>query len=158
MSRQAEQEIGWYFEKFEVGTVFRTRSLAVTRDLISAFAALTGDNNRLHTNAEFMRESEFGDVIAHGLLLESLGIGLIAELGIFQGTTIALLAANCRFAHTAIPGDEIRVQLTVTEKRLSRKPGRGVLFRTMRILNQRDEVLVESELVSLMRTAPGPSG
>jgi len=145
---------GWYFERFEVGTVFKSKSLAITRELIYGFSDLTGDDNRLHTDPEFMLSSEFGDVIAHGLLLESLGIGLVADLGVFQGTTIALLAADCRFVHTAVPGDQIRVELTITNKRLSTKPGRGVLFRTMRVINQRDEVLVESDLVSLMRTAP----
>lgn len=146
------RDSGWYFEQFEVGQVFKSRSIEITRDRIAQFAALTGDDNRLHTDREFMRQSKFGDVIAHGLLLEALGIGFIAELGVFQGTTIALLYAECRFRNAAIPGDRMRMELVVTDKRPSSRPGRGVLFRTMRLFNQRSEVLVESDLVSLMRT------
>jgi acyl dehydratase len=148
---------GWYFEEFEVGMVFESGPIEITREMISSFAELTGDNNRLHVDPEFMRESEFGDVIAHGLLLESLAIGRVADLGIFQGTTLALLSANCQFKHAATPGDQLRIELEISDKRPSSKPGRGVLFRDMRILNQHGHLLVQSELVSLMRTSP-PAG
>lgn len=149
-----DESMGWYFERFEVGQVFETPSIEITREQIIAFAELTGDRNRLHVDAEFMRASQFGDVIAHGLLVESLGIGLIAGLGVFQGTTIALAQADAGFRGAALPGDRIRVRLEITGARPSRKPDRGVLSRRMEILNQRDELLVECDLTSLMRREP----
>lgn len=145
------ESTGWYFEQFEIGQVFETESITVTREQILAFAELTGDRNRLHIDSDFMRSSQFGDIIAHGLLVESLGIGLVAGLGIFQGTTIALAQADASFRGATLPGDQIHVRLEVTGKRESKKSDRGVLNRQMRVLNQRNELLVECDLTSLMR-------
>lgn len=143
--------MGWYFEQFHVGQRFQTRVLPITREMILGFAELTGDDNPLHTDAEFMRDSDAGDVLAHGLLIESLAVGLIAELGIMQGTTIALAEANCRFLRPVVPGDEIRVVMTVESMRETRRPDRGLLVRRLDVVNQRGDAVIEAQLVGLMR-------
>jgi acyl dehydratase len=143
--------MGLYFEQFEVGQQFETASRRVTREMILEFAELTGDRNPLHTDVDFMRASAAGDVLAHGLLIQSLSVGLIADLGIMTGTTIALLEASCRFVKPVIPGDEVRAVVSIESKRETRKPDRGVLIRKVEVLNQLDEVVVESTLISLMR-------
>jgi acyl dehydratase len=146
----------WY-EEFEVGQMFETRPRRIDRETIRAFADLTGDTNPLHTDVEFMRASQQGDVIAHGLLLEAIAIGLIADLGIMEGTTIALAEVSARFLRPVLPGDEIRVIMSIEDKRESSKPDRGVVVRRADILNQRDEVAVSSTLVSIMKRRPAPS-
>jgi acyl dehydratase len=146
--------MGLYFEQFEVGQQFKTDRRRVTREMILAFADLTGDHNPLHTDVELMRSAPAGDVLAHGLLIQSLSVGLIADLGIMTGTTIALLEASCRFLNPVIPGDEVHAVVTIASKRETSKPDRGVVIRTVEVLNQRDEVAVDSTLVSLMRRRP----
>src|SRR5690348_7756866 len=101
--------MGLWFDDFEVGQVFETDSVVVERDAILEFARLTGDDNPLHTDAQMMRASSYGDVIAHGLFVQSLGVGLIAKLGIMEGTTLALAEINSRFVAPVLPGDEIHV-------------------------------------------------
>ena len=149
--------MGLYFEEFDVGQQFETASRLVTRQMILEFANLTGDGNPLHTDVEFMRESPAGDVLAHGLLIQSLSVGLIADLGIMTGTTIALLEAGCRFLKPVIPGDEVRALVTIESKQDTTKSDRGVLVRKVDVLNQRDEVVVESTLISLMRRRSTPT-
>jgi 3-hydroxybutyryl-CoA dehydratase len=63
---------------------------------IYAFAGLTGDFNPLHVDAEFARQSRFGERIAHGLLTAGListvlGMHLPGPGGIFLSQTLKFL-------------------------------------------------------------------
>jgi acyl dehydratase len=146
--------MGMWFEEFEAGQVFETASRTIERDEILAFAELTGDRNPLHTDIEFMRSSGAGDVIAHGLLIQAIAIGLIADLGVMEGTTIALAGVDANFLEPVLPGDEIQAVMVIDSTRPSKKPDRGVVVRTVEVLNQRDSVAVSSRLVSIMRRRP----
>jgi len=147
--------MGMWYEDFDEGQVFRTASRLVERELIAQFAELTGDDNPIHTDSEFMRASAYGDVIAHGMLVQSLAAGLIADLGIMQGTTIALAGVDSRFIRPVFPGDEISVVMSIASKRQSRKPDRGVVVRHAKVINQRAEVVAETQLITVMkRRAP----
>jgi 3-hydroxybutyryl-CoA dehydratase len=46
-----------------------SRADQVTLDTIRAFAAVSGDVNPLHVDAEFAKRSSFGGIVAHGTLL-----------------------------------------------------------------------------------------
>lgn len=147
--------MGLYFEDFEVGAVYTTATRSIDREDIRHFADLTGDDNPLHTDPEFMRSSPFGDVIAHGLLVEAMAIGLIAELGIMEGTTIALAQADCRFRSPVLAGDQVRAVVEISGARSSdRKPDRGVIHRKISVRNQRDEEVLDMTTVSIMRRRP----
>jgi acyl dehydratase len=144
--------VGQFLEEFAVGDVFTTADRVVTRQDISAFADLTGDHNRLHTDSEFMKQSDFGDVIAHGLLLVSIAIGLIADLGIMQETTIALSEINVRFAHPILAGNRIHAEIEITQVRPSAtKPDRGVLRRVVRVRRDDGVVALEFDTVNVMK-------
>ena len=80
-----------YYEDFAVGDTYVTPSRTVGEYDISQFAGLSGDYNPIHTDATFAEASEFGQRIAHGLLGMSILTGLVVRLGIFEGSTIALL-------------------------------------------------------------------
>jgi len=138
--------------------VFRTESHVVTREGITAFAELTGDTNPLHTDRAFAQAAGFPDVLAHGMYIQSLAIGLIADLGIMTGTTIALLGAESKFRRAAFPGDEISARIRISRKRTTSSPGRGVLWRQVDILNQDDVVLATVRMVGLMRRRDDAAG
>ncbi len=146
--------MGMWFEEFAVGQQFDTEPLVVTRAMILEFAALTGDDNPLHTDGELMKESQFGDIIAHGLLVQSLVIGMIARLGIMEGTTIALAEVTCRFVAPVLVGDRIEASIAISGTRPSRKPDRGVVTRQVETRNQRGTTVMVSTLVSVMRRNP----
>ena len=57
-----------YFEDIQVGDEYLSPGRTITEADIVAFAGLSGDYNVLHTDAEFMKSSIFGERIAHGLL------------------------------------------------------------------------------------------
>jgi acyl dehydratase len=146
-----DEQLGLYFEDFKVGATFRTSTHLVTAAEIEQFAALTGDDNPLHVDPEFARRAGFPDVIAHGVLVQSLAIGLIADLGIMRSTTIALLSSEARFLAPTVAGDTIHVDLRIARKRLSVRGDRGVLWRRAAVVNQKATVVLESRFVNLMR-------
>src|SRR4029450_1440047 len=104
-----------YFDEIQVGEAYESRARTVTEAGIVIFAGLSGDYNILHTDAEFMKSSSFGERIAHGLL------GLAIQSGLFMraGTpfaTVGLGALRWKFKGPIKIGDTIRVRATVTAK------------------------------------------
>ena len=59
---------GLYFEEFEIGKIFQSPGRTITEADVVTFAGLSGDYNPLHTDAEFAKETIFGERIAHGML------------------------------------------------------------------------------------------
>src|SRR5216684_6099022 len=77
-----------YFDDIAVGEAYESPGRTVTEADIVAFAGLSGDYNVLHTDAEFMRTSIFGERIAHGLL----GLAIQSGLGTRATQDYATLA------------------------------------------------------------------
>ena len=57
-----------YFEDVQLGEEYASPGRTVTEADVVIFAGLSGDYNVLHTDAEHMKASQFGERIAHGLL------------------------------------------------------------------------------------------
>ena len=146
--------MGLYFEDFQEGAEYATRARTVTEADVVAFAGLSGDFNPLHTDAEFMKSSPFGERIAHGMLVASLATGLNSQMGWFEGTTIALMEITHRFLAPVRFGDTVRALLKVNEKRETRKQDRGVLIVESTILNQRDEPVIQCRMTAMMKRRP----
>jgi len=142
---------GLAFEEFEEGQVFETMSRTVTEADVVAFAGLSGDFNPLHTDEEFMKGTPFGGRIAHGMLCASIGTGLANQLGIFEGTTIAVLRISLGFTGAVRFGDTVRLKLTCLETKESSKGDRGKCTFRGELLNQKDEVVIDSEWIVLLR-------
>jgi len=73
-----------YFEDFTVGQTFTTPGRTISEADVMNFAAWTGDNNQIHTDAEFAKQTRYGRRIVHGMLGASLCLGLIARMGAFE--------------------------------------------------------------------------
>lgn len=148
----AYQLRGKNFDQFSVGDEFYTASRTITEADVVTFAGLSGDYNPLHTDQVFMEKSAFGGRIAHGALILSVATGLANRLGIFEGTTIAVLEMVTRFTGAVKMGDTIRLVLTITDKKESKKPDRGVVNVGIKVLNQADQPVLEgSWAVMLVR-------
>jgi 3-hydroxybutyryl-CoA dehydratase len=70
----------------KVGDQFHSRK-KITEDDIKLFAAISGDHNPLHLDAEFASKSIFKQRVAHGMLAASL---ISAALASMPGTIILL--------------------------------------------------------------------
>jgi acyl dehydratase len=141
-----------YLDDFAPGETFVTGSRVIGESEIERFADLTGDDNPVHTDAEFAASTPFGERIAHGLLGLSMVPGLVARLGIFDGTAVAVLGIESWTYHLPIRiGDELRVRLTITSVAPTSDGRRGVVGRRYELLNQNDEIVQSGSMPILMR-------
>jgi acyl dehydratase len=142
---------GRYWDEFGEGETFTTAARTVTEGAVDLFAGLSGDFNPLHTDEESAQQGPMKGRIAHGMLVLSVATGLGNQLGLFEGTTLALLGMErIRWTAPVRPGDTIHVEFRVKEKKESSKPDRGVLTVEVTVKNQRDEPVMSAEWTTLM--------
>ncbi len=142
---------GRYYEDFNVDDVIVTARRTVTEADVMAFAGISGDFNPLHTDEEFMKNSQFGGRIAHGLLSVAIGTGLINQLGVFEGTNLALLNMDIKFTGIVQFGDTIHLELKTLDKKETSKPNKGIITYEANVKNQKDENVVEMKWVLMMK-------
>ena len=131
------------WEDIEVGEEYESPGRTVTEADIVLFAGLSGDYNVLHTDAEFMKESIFGERIAHGLLGLAMQSGLLTR-AMTPYATIAFGGLRWKFKAPIKIGDTIRVRARVLAKKAT-KSDRGLITLERTVLNQRDGVVQEGE-------------
>ncbi len=134
---------GRCWEDIEIGEEYESPGRTLTEADIVLFAGLSGDYNILHTDAEYMKTSIFGERIAHGLLGLSIQSGLLGR-AMQPFATIAFGALRWKFKAPIKIGDTIRVRARVARKQ-EMKPDRGVVTLERKVLNQRGEVVQEGE-------------
>ncbi len=127
---------GLYFEDIAIGTQLMTRGRTVTEADIVQFAGLTGDYNPMHTDAEYMRQSQFGQRIAHGMLTLSYAVGQAYQLGFMERTVLAFRGIEMKFSLPVFIGDTTHVELTVAETKPIRRMGGGSVTFDVKIVNQ----------------------
>ncbi len=142
---------GLMFEEFEMGACFESQGRTVTEADVVTFAGLSGDFNPLHTDAEFGKKTPFGGRIAHGMLIMAMATGMANWIGIFEGTTLALMEQIIRYKGAVMFGDTVHLQLEVIEKKPTSKPDRGVVRFAARMINQSQKVVIDSEWTLLMK-------
>jgi acyl dehydratase len=142
-----------YFEEIEVGEEYESPSRTVTEADIVIFAGLSGDYNILHTDAEFMKRSIFGERIAHGLLGLAIQSGLLTR-AMSPYATLAFAGMRWKFKGPIKIGDTIRVQARVAAKKETSKADRGLVTLERRVLNQRDEVVQEGDTDLMVERRP----
>jgi len=133
-----------YYEEIELGEEYESPGRTVTETDIVLFAGLTGDYNVLHTDAELMKTSIFGERIAHGLL------GLAIQSGLFTRATkafatVAFVGLRWKFKGPIKIGDTIRLRARVSAKSDTGKPDHGLVTLQRTVVNQRDEIVQEGE-------------
>lgn len=145
---------GLYFEDVEVDMMLRTRGRTITEADVVQFAALTGDFNPMHTDAEYMKTHELGQRVAHGLLVLSYASGLIYQLGFLERTTIAFRGLDMKFSLPVYIGDTITAQIKVTEKKPARRLGGGKVTCEVKIINQDGKTVQSGAMDLLLASRP----
>ena len=145
---------GLFLEEFEVGRLLLGPSRTITEADIMDFAAVSGDDNALHTDEEFARNTVFGQRIAHGLLGLSIGTGLACEAGFIDGTTLAFTGLEWKFKAPVFIGDTITFRATVSKNRPMRGIGGGMVVLNVDIVNQDDKVVQTGQWSLLIKSKP----
>jgi acyl dehydratase len=137
-----------YFEDLEIGDGFDTPGRTITEADLVAYAAISGDQDALD-----FTEGEPG---VPPLVPELLIMVLTSGLGFrAPAETPQILAFMVFDLHIRLPvrvGDTIRCRIRVAGKR-AMKEG-GVIVERRQMMNQRDEVVHESEYKLLVARRP----
>ncbi len=143
---------GLYFEEFTVGQRFEhpvRRTVTETDNVL--FSTLTMNPAAVHLDAEYCKDTEFGQPLVNSLFTLGLLVGLtVADTT--HGTTVA----NLGFQEIAFPapvfvGDTLRAETEVEDVRESRsRPGQGIVTFLHRALNQRGEEVARCRRAALM--------
>lgn len=147
--------MAYYYDDLTVGQVIVSPARTVTETDIVNFGCLSGDFNPLHMDAEFARQSPFGQRVAHGLIGLAFAGGFSAQTGAFTGTTLAFLElAEWKFVRPILAGDTIHLRICIESVTPTSKVDRGIVTRREQIINQRGEVVQEGLKKVMLQKKP----
>jgi acyl dehydratase len=131
------------FEDCVVGDAAVSDGRTVTEADIVAYAALTGDWNPVHCNAEYMRQHVFGERIAHGMLVLSISIGLLYRMVGYEllprKNVVFAGLEQVRFVNPTRIGDTLQMRGETLELKPVNDES-GLVTLRIQMLNQRGEI------------------
>ena len=124
------------FEELSIGQSYQM-SRVFTPEEVKQFAVLSYDNNPIHIDEEFAKNSIFGRPIVHGFLAGSLFSAIIGTK--FPGAGSIYLNQNMTFRGPVFIGSEIVAKVSVKELYPEK---RRVLLETL-CLDDKENILIE---------------
>lgn len=148
---------GLFYEELEPGLVI---DHAIRRTMTemdnTLFSALTYNCAPLHIDAEYSKNSIFGQRLVNSMFL----LGVVTGVTVIE-TTLGTTLGNLGFDEIAFPkpvfhGDTIHVRTEILDRRLSKKRNdSGIVTFKHVAINQRDEIVCECTRKGLMLTREG---
>ncbi|ANY20826.1 Bifunctional protein PaaZ [Tsuneonella dongtanensis] len=134
-----------YFEDIPVGRTNSFGRYEVTREEVLDFASKY-DPQGFHLDDEAAAKTHFGRISASGWHTCAMTMAMLVEN--MQNNRQAGLGSpgidNLRWMKPVFPGDVLRCETTVIEKRRSRsRPEMGIFKSQIRVFNQNDEPVLE---------------
>jgi acyl dehydratase len=146
---------GLYFEEFEIGHSIASPGRTITEADIVNFAGVSGDFTSIHTDAEYTKQTPFGQRVAHGLLGLALISGLASRTGVLEGTVLAFREIKeWKFSLPMFIGDTIHVEMEVVEKKPMPRLGGGAVVLMIRVKNQNDKIVMKGRWSVLFQSKP----
>jgi acyl dehydratase len=147
---------GLYFEEFSVGQTFDhpIRRTVTEADNV-LITTMTHNPAALHLDAEYMKNTEYGQPIVNSCLTLGLMVGISVN-DTTHGTTVANLGwDDVRFPKPVFHGDTLRIETEVLELRDSKsRPDNGIVTFAHRAYNQNDELVGQCRRSALMHRKP----
>ena len=116
-----------------------TRTLTLTKQHVETFAALTGDYNPLHFDADFVSRTKFGKLVVQGGLTTGLLHALVAMD--LPGPGSVFLSQNWKFTAPVYIDDTITAEAEV----LSVHATKPVTQLGIKVTRQTGEVVLEGD-------------
>jgi len=112
----------------------------------------------IHSNREFAKTTEFGDVILGGPVVLAVASGLFATADFYRVfkkkhrvRMIAALGVEAQYLKPFLPGDTIWVETSIESARMSNsRPGSAVVLFADDVINQRGETIMKMKRPLLM--------
>jgi acyl dehydratase len=147
---------GLYYEQFSVGQTFDhpiRRTITEADNVL--ITTMTHNPAALHLDAEYMKDTEFGQRLVNSCLTLSLMVGISVN-DTTHGTPVANLGWDeVRFPKPLFHGDTIHIESEVLEMRESKsRPDNGIVVFEHRAFNQNDELVGICKRTALMHKQP----
>jgi acyl dehydratase len=143
-----------YFEDYELGSTRTSHGRTVTEADIVLHAGQTGDFYPHHMDAEFAKGLPGGQRMAHGTLILSMAVGMLA--GEINDEAMSYGYDRVRFIRPVHIGDTITSRSEIVELRdHAKQPERfGMADERVEVTNQRGEVVVAFVHIYLITRRP----
>jgi acyl dehydratase len=143
-----------YFEDYVPGTARNSTGRTMTEADIVTHAGQTGDFFPHHMDAAWCATQDFGQRIAHGTLVFSIGIGLTADS--INPRAMSYGYDRLRFVKPVFIGDTLYSHAEITRKYdHPKRTSHGMVVETVTVTNQRQETVLICEHLHLVeRHAP----
>jgi acyl dehydratase len=147
---------GLWFDELTVGQHFDhpiRRTVTETDNLL--FTTLSHNPAQLHLDAEYMKGSEYGQVLVNSCFTLSLMVG-VSVGDTTLGTAVANLGWDeVRFPKPVFIGDTLNITTEVLELRPSKsRPDAGIVTFLHQAWNQRGELVASCKRSGLQRKKP----
>jgi len=139
---------GFCFEDVRVGFRFRTHRRTITEADLASFVNVSWLTEELFTVEDDAKRAIKGRAVPAALVY-SFAEGLL--LPTMQDTGLAFLNATLDVKGPTVVGDTIYVEAEVTEARLTSKGDRGLVRFANRVVNQRDETVLEYNPLRMLK-------
>ena len=139
---------GFCFEDVRVGFRFRTHRRTISEADLSNFVNLSWLTEELFAVEDDSHRAIKGRAVPAALVY-SFAEGLL--LPTMQDTGLAFLNATLDVKGPTLIGDTIHVEAEVTEARLTSKGDRGLVRFANRVVNQRDETVLEYNPLRMLK-------
>lgn len=147
---------GVWFDELSVGQKFDhaiRRTVTETDNVL--FTTLSHNPAQLHLDAEYMKGSEYGQVLVNSCFTLSLMVG-VSVGDTTLGTAVANLGWDeVRFPKPVFVGDTLNIVTEVLELRESKsRPDAGIVTFLHQAYNQRGELVASCKRSGLQRKRP----
>ncbi|MCM3171991.1 MaoC family dehydratase [Paenibacillus sp. MER 99-2] len=138
------------FNEFFVGQTFKTKSLEITKEDITRFAA-EFDPQYMHLDEEKAKEGRFNGIIASGVQTLAVSFKLWIETGSYGDDVIAGTSFNnIKFIKPVYPDDVLYNMVEVIEVK-EKKNEAGLVTVKFSTFNSREELVFEGDLTVLVK-------
>ena len=147
---------GLWFEDLVPGRVVDAEwTRTVTESDNVMFCALTMNVQKLHLDAEFAAQTEYGRPLVNSIFTLGLMIGMSVH-NLTDGTTLGNLGmTETVFPNPVFAGDTIRTISTVVAARASKsRPDAGIVTFRHEAFNQKGQLVAKCERQALMKRRP----
>lgn len=147
------------FAELQPGQAWSSPGRTLTETDLAVFTMLTGDRHPVHADAEYCRDTRFGQRLFHGTFGIALAVAMATELPQLAEPVIAATGLErWRFREPLFIGDTVHVQVELLATRVADGGRAGLLERRLRLVKHNGAVAQEGVsglMVSLADGAPG---
>ena len=141
-----------YFDDIEIGMSVDIAPAVIEKDKMLAFAR-DYDNIPLHTDEEYAKTTQFGQLIAPGVMSFMAVWVKYLEVSFFSDSIVAGVSTKIEWKKPVFAGDVLTGKATVTDK-IRRNARNGLVVVSIDVYNQHGELVLKDTTETVVKCSP----